>query len=119
MNEQAFLQLKWNKFVSVSHPYKYDDFVHSNSVVIKPDLFDPLEYYSFLQGGLLECLCKSISKRNSSNFIEIIDAGVYMGAFSIAISLICKESKIDYSIRAIEGLPNLIAPVLENFKMYG
>lgn len=115
----SLLSFSHNNFVTFSDPYCMDDFVKLHFKPIQLDSFDPLDFYHFLKDGLLERLIKSIYKKESQRGISFIDAGVYMGSFSIAASLICRQNNFKHSIQAIEGLPNLIVPVQKNFDLYG
>lgn len=115
---ETLVQFPWNKFASVSAPYLEDDFVRSNSIPLEIGAFKASDYYLHLKDGLLERLIKSISRQNPQKTINVVDAGVYMGAFSIAVSLICRENSIGCDIQAIEGMPRLMASAQMNFDLY-
>jgi len=110
------------RFVCVAEPYIQDDFVKAHHRSIRPEevhLFIPLYAREVLKNKLLDGLVTDLKASNSSNKLQIVDIGVYMGVFSIAMAAVSKQAELAANIHAYEANPVMIPAIEKNLQLHG
>lgn len=110
------------RFVCVAEPYIWDEFVKAHHRSIRPeevDLLIPIYTREVLKNKLLEGLVTDLKASNGSNKLHIVDIGVYMGVFSIAMAAVSKQAELAASIHAYEANPVLVPAIGKNLQLHG
>ncbi len=110
---------KNGNFTSVRDPYMEDEFVANNYKTIDDGANASALFNVFLDSKpMLDLLLREL-EREGGEAVRIVDCGVFMGIFTIAVSMKAAALAVPVDVFAYEANPALIEPIQANLKLYG
>lgn len=108
-------------FTSVRDPYIQDDYVKGLFRQVIPADQARGRFRAFLADRpLLPMVLEALAAHpQAAERVQVVDCGVYMGNFSVAVDVQAERAGVAVEITAHEANPALIEPIRDNFSIYG
>lgn len=109
------------RFTTVRDPYVQDDYVQKLFTKVTLPSEARSRYKSFLvDQPLLPLLLTALAEDAAAQEkVEVVDCGVYMGNFTIAVDIQAEAAEVTVALSAYEANPVLQTPIAANLAMYG
>ena len=111
----------WSHFVSAREPYFSDDYVKKVFRELEEEAsHSPSSYSDFVRRSILSEIVSTIANSEGNpDELAVVDCGVYMGHFAVAVDILLKACGVSPKLVLIEANPRLVDPIRENLDYYG